>query len=276
MKSFASLFSALVAPANRRDNRLVIRLVIGIILLVAAYTFIFHVLMAREGKSYSVLTGVYWTFTVMTTLGFGDITFESDAGKAFSLLVMLTGAFLILVILPFVFIQFVFRPWLNAREANRVPRRVSESMRDHVILTQFDAVVETLVRRLDDLKIPYVIVVEGHAEAVELSNRGYKAMLGDLDDPATYAAARADTAALVARSGVAVGDAQASAASILETDTDLSNVVVSVATLLQCLHVAETHGAVPPLGEEWWDRVLPERFRPGCEPGLAQMKGQIQ
>lgn len=39
-----------------------------------------------------------------------------------------------------------------------------------------------------------------------------------------------DTAALVARSGVAAGDAQASAASILETDTDLSNVVVSVAT----------------------------------------------
>jgi hypothetical protein len=39
-----------------------------------------------------------------------------------------------------------------------------------------------------------------------------------------------DTAALVARSGVASGDAQASATAILEADTDLRNVVVDVAT----------------------------------------------
>ena len=39
-----------------------------------------------------------------------------------------------------------------------------------------------------------------------------------------------DTAALVARSGVAAGDAQASAAAILGADTDLRNVVVGVAS----------------------------------------------
>ena len=39
-----------------------------------------------------------------------------------------------------------------------------------------------------------------------------------------------DTAALVARSGVAAGDARASAAAILEADTDLRNVVVEVGT----------------------------------------------
>ncbi len=39
-----------------------------------------------------------------------------------------------------------------------------------------------------------------------------------------------DTAALVARSGVAAGDAQASAASILAADTDLRDVTVSVET----------------------------------------------
>lgn len=197
MKSLGVLLNALVTPAKGRNTRLVIRLVVGLAVLVAIYTVIFHLIMAHEDRSYSWLTGVYWTFTVMTTLGFGDITFESDWGKLFSLVVMLTGAFLILVILPFVFIQFVFRPWLNAREANRVPRKVPESMRDHVILTQFDPVAESLIRRLEILKIPYVIVVESHAEAFELGSRGYKAMLGSLDDPATYAAARAQDAALV-------------------------------------------------------------------------------
>lgn len=39
-----------------------------------------------------------------------------------------------------------------------------------------------------------------------------------------------DTAALVARSGVDPSDAQASAAAVLEADTDLRNVTVTVAT----------------------------------------------
>lgn len=39
-----------------------------------------------------------------------------------------------------------------------------------------------------------------------------------------------DTAALVARSGVEAGDARASATAVLEADTDLRNVVVSVDT----------------------------------------------
>ena len=39
-----------------------------------------------------------------------------------------------------------------------------------------------------------------------------------------------DTAALVARSGVAAGDAQASATAILEADTDLRNVEVEVSS----------------------------------------------
>lgn len=39
-----------------------------------------------------------------------------------------------------------------------------------------------------------------------------------------------DAAALVARSGVAAGDAQASATAILEADTDLRNVIVDVGT----------------------------------------------
>jgi hypothetical protein len=39
-----------------------------------------------------------------------------------------------------------------------------------------------------------------------------------------------DTAALVARSGVAAGDAQASATAVLAADTDLRNVAVSVTT----------------------------------------------
>ncbi len=39
--------------------------------------------MAAEGQDHSWITGVYWTLTVMSTLGFGDITFATDLAAAF-------------------------------------------------------------------------------------------------------------------------------------------------------------------------------------------------
>jgi hypothetical protein len=52
-----------------------------------------------------------------------------------------------------------------------------------------------------------------------------------------------DTAALVARSGVAAGDAQASAAAVLAADTDLRNVVVNVAATASVVTVTVTGDA---------------------------------
>ena len=52
-----------------------------------------------------------------------------------------------------------------------------------------------------------------------------------------------DTAALVARSGVATDDARASATAILEADTDLRNVVVDVATTAGVVTVTVTGDA---------------------------------
>ena len=51
--------------------------------IVTAYSIMFHVLMLLEGKEFSWITGLYWTLTVMSTLGFGDITFKSDLGLVF-------------------------------------------------------------------------------------------------------------------------------------------------------------------------------------------------
>lgn len=225
MKSLSAIFTSLLAPMQRRNNRLVAWLFAGIVVLVALFSVLFHVIMAREDRAYSWITGVYWTLTVMSTLGFGDITFESDLGRAFSIVVLITGALLILVLLPFVFIQFVFRPWMEAREANRIPRKVREDVRDHVILTQFAPVTETLIRRLDDLQIPYVLIVADVNEAALLGDLGYDVMVGELDDPNTYAAARADQSAMVVTTRSDMTNAN-----IVFTASELDPAVRTVAT----------------------------------------------
>ncbi|HEX9739285.1 MAG TPA: potassium channel family protein [Ignavibacteriaceae bacterium] len=77
-------------------------------MLITVYSVLFHFIMESEGKEYSWITGFYWTLTVMTTLGFGDITFTTDLGKIFSIVVLLSGVIFLLVLLPFTFIQFFF------------------------------------------------------------------------------------------------------------------------------------------------------------------------
>lgn len=41
----------------------------------------------------------------MSTLGFGDITFTSDVGRLFTVLVLVSGIILLLIVLPFAFIR---------------------------------------------------------------------------------------------------------------------------------------------------------------------------
>lgn len=134
----------------------------------------------------------------MSTLGFGDITFESDTGRLFSVVVLLTGILAILAVLPFAFIQFIFVPWMAQRESARTPRKLDENVYDHIVLTRMDAVADALIRRARRARVPYVVIVADVKEGLALHDAGYDVMLGELDDPQTYERARVDQAALVA------------------------------------------------------------------------------
>ena len=61
----------------RRNIRALAEFTLFLTVLVAVFSFLFHVIMAHEGRDFSAVTGVYWTLTVMSTLGFGDITFKA-------------------------------------------------------------------------------------------------------------------------------------------------------------------------------------------------------
>lgn len=198
MKTLAALLSALADRFRRWNARLVLWMVAGVVVLIAVFSVLFHVLMAAEGRDYSWATSVYWTLTVMSTLGFGDITFESDIGRIFSVVVLLTGIVAILAVLPFAFIQFIFVPWLNQREVARTPRELDDSVHNHIVMTRIDAVTDAVIRRADGAKMPYVVIVADAKEALQFHDLGYDVMQGDLDDPATYQRARVEHAALVA------------------------------------------------------------------------------
>lgn len=198
MKFLVSEMTALVKDGMQKSNsRLMIRFVLILCGFFAVYTILFHFLMAYEGQKHSWLTGLYWTLTVMSTLGFGDITFSSDLGRMFSIIVMMSGVIFLLIVLPFTFIQFFYAPWLEKMNKARAPRAVPENMSGHVILTHFDSVTLNLVGKFGQYGIPNVILVADLQQALNLHEMGLNVVVGELDDPETYRRLRVDHAAMV-------------------------------------------------------------------------------
>lgn len=182
----------------RRNLGALARFMAALAGLITLYSIVFHYVMMYEGREYSWLTGFYWTLTVMSTLGFGDITFHTDLGRLFSMLVLLTGIICLMILLPFTIIQFFYAPWVEAQSAARTPRLLPESARGHVILTSHEPVAAALIRKLEQYGYGYVLLCAEMDEAMRLHDQGVRVVLGHLDDPQTYVNARADKAALVA------------------------------------------------------------------------------
>ncbi len=205
MKIFAAQFSSFVrSRRGQRNIRLLLRMLAILALMVTIYSVLFHYIMAWEHRHheqrirYSWVTGFYWTLTVMSTLGFGDITFQSDLGRVYSIIVLVSGTMFMLILLPFTFIQFFYAPWVEAQAASRAPRVLPEKTAGHVLLTNYDPVTTALISKLNQFGYPYALVVQELEEALHLHDLGINVVRGDLDDPDTYSRVRADRAALVA------------------------------------------------------------------------------
>lgn len=198
MKFLVSQFSYFLRDPQAKRNLSALRTYLlflaGVIVL---YSVVFHIMMVYEGQQHTWLTGFYWTLTVMSTLGFGDITFNSDLGRLFSILVMASGVILLLIMLPFAFIRYFYAPWLEAQIRARVPRRVLPGMKDHVIICQRDWITNGLIRKLNLTGVPYCLLVEDPEEAARMQEDGIQVVVGAIDDPKTYEAVHAGEARLV-------------------------------------------------------------------------------
>lgn len=199
MKFTSSQLAYLIADRDARANlRALLKYLLLLVALVTLYAVLFHVIKIRiEGEQHSWITGFYWTLVVMTTLGFGDIIFTSDVGRLFSILVLLSGVFLLLVMLPFMFISLFYAPWLEARVRLRAPREVPEGTRGHVILTEYDAIASGLIERLRTEQIPYYVIEPDPTRAARMIGEGISVVTGENDSSLTYQRLNAPAARLL-------------------------------------------------------------------------------
>lgn len=182
---------------TQRNLVLLAKFFLFLAFIISIYSVLFHLIMLVEGKEYSWITGFYWTLTVMSTLGFGDITFSTDLGLLFTIMVLLSGVVFLLIMLPFTLIQFFYAPWLESQAKTRTPRELPEGTSGHIILTNLDPIAKNLIRKIGKFNYEYVIIAPDMQRALELYDLGYKTVLGDIDDPETYRRLRVEDARLV-------------------------------------------------------------------------------
>ena len=253
MKFLASQLAFLMSDREQRANlRSLVKYLAFLAALISLYAVLFHLIKAQaEGEQHSWVTGFYWTLVVMSTLGFGDITFTSDLGRVFSIVVLLSGVVFLLVMLPFLFIRLFYAPWLEARVRLRAPRRVPPATTGHVVVTQYDAIAVGLTERLRAEEIPYFVIEPDSSTAARLVSEGISVIAGESDSRFTYEGLNASSARLVLANGADT------------TNTNITLTIREVAPEVPIVAIVEEEDSIDVLGLSGASTVLPLKFQLG-------------
>ena len=155
MKAIKYILAHLRTIQGRQHVAIFRNFFIVLTIIVFINSLLFHGIMEREqillpeGKNQNLdndlLIAIYWVLITMSTVGYGDITFQTHVGQFFSLAVMMSGVVYLFILLPFSFMEFFYKPLVKLQSESKVPRMAPESLTNHVILTCYDSIAKKLM-----------------------------------------------------------------------------------------------------------------------------------
>ncbi|WP_417201366.1 potassium channel family protein [Bizionia sp.] len=229
----------------KNNSKVLLKYLVLLAVVIIVYSLLFHFIMTYEGQDHSWITGFYWTLTVMSTLGFGDITFASDLGRLFSIVVLLSGIFMLMIVLPFAFIRHFYIPLLESKKNNKVLRQVPTGTKDHILICSYDIIARDLIERLKQDTIPYFVIESNLEKAIKNHDDRVAVLFGALDDEKTFMDANIKDAKMILVNRNDILNTK-----IILTIRDLApNIpIVAIATDIDSVDVQQLSGA---------DHVLP-------------------
>ncbi len=150
-------------------------------------------ILENQPENANIITAIYWATTTITTVGYGDVTFTSQAGRLFSIIVQTLGIILISIFL----VNYVVTPWFDRVIKFRLPRKVSTGMKDHIIICGYNQLVETLIDELATEDLLFVIVDDEEELIRELSYKDIPCIFGVPSDKQTLINAGIEKAVLL-------------------------------------------------------------------------------
>ena len=184
MKTFSAELAYFLRGRAKQNLKILWYYSFFLLLLVLLYATLFRYLMLHlEGREYSFIAGVYWAITVMTTLGFGDITFHTDLGYIFAALVTISGVVFLLIIMPFGLVSLFLAPWIEQRLRYRPGFVLPAGTSNHVLIFGINPTSRALIHNLESLEIPFVFITEDYEESLRLEEEeGIRVACGSVSD----------------------------------------------------------------------------------------------
>lgn len=199
MKGIASQLAFFVRGRARQNLKVLLLYFAFLLGMMLIYATIFRYLMwYTEGREFSFIAGIYWTITVMSTLGFGDITFHNDIGYLFAGIVTISGVVFLLIILPFGIASLFLAPWIEQRLRNTPTLELPAHTRGHIVVFGLDSITRLFVRKLHGRNMNFVIVTQDYDRALKLEGQeGLKVVYGSPTDAGVMRRLRVESALYV-------------------------------------------------------------------------------
>lgn len=161
--------------------------------IIYSLIFIYLTKIEQHPEQADIVTAVYWVITSMTTVGYGDVLLTSNTGRAFSVLVQLSGVVMIFGMM----FPLVITPWLERTIKVTLPLQAPEGMKDHIIVCGYNRLVETLIDELKEHEISFIIVENDEHLIHELVEKEIPCIFGAASDEEVLENANIETARLV-------------------------------------------------------------------------------
>jgi len=176
-----------------RRNRLIAYYLAGLVALVALYTVVYNVAMARlEGVNQSIFASFEFVVQTMTTTGYGQ---DSDEWSHPLTFLFVAATQISGIGIGFFTLRLVIIPLFTGAEVDLDSRLTPK--RDHVIVCEYRRDSAVLLDELDELGIDYVLIASVEERAKELSDDGYAAIHGSPQDVSALRRAGVETARAV-------------------------------------------------------------------------------
>jgi voltage-gated potassium channel len=129
-------------------------------------------------EGWSLLDSIYMTITTITTVGFREVHPLSDAGRIFTIFVIIGGVGGALYVLTNIMAYLLEGQFGITMGRRRMKNRIAK-LKDHFILCGYGRVGQEIAQAFSEEGVPFVIIANDQQHIAKAEKEGYLCLFGD-------------------------------------------------------------------------------------------------